>query len=140
MPQVQEMYNWPNVAQRTAAVYDLVAPDTPSGAVHAQTPPSWRRPSDELLARLRRYRSIGAWAGLVFCCIVLWLHWFWGLLEWQQPAADVDVAVDWPTGGCGQEACEQQQLHQEQEQVLGVEAEEGGGKGARRRRVARQHV
>lgn len=140
MPQVKEMYNWPNVAQRTAAVYDLIASDTPSGPVHSHTP-SCRRSSDELLARLRRYRSVGAWAGLVFCCIVLWLHWFWGLLEWQQPAAEVDVALDWPTGGggCGHEAWEQQRLHQEQEQVLGFKAEEGSDKGARKRRV-RQHV
>jgi len=83
--QVKEMYNWPNVAQRTVAVYNKLAA---APAV---------KPQQELLGRLRRYRAIGAWAGLIFCCIVVWLHWFWHLLEWQQPAADVDVAVDWPS-------------------------------------------
>lgn len=82
---VKEMYNWPNVAQRTVAVYNKLAA---APAV---------KPQQELLGRLRRYRAIGAWAGLIFCCIVVWLHWFWHLLEWQQPAADVDVAVDWPS-------------------------------------------
>lgn len=79
------MYNWPNVAARTAAVYDAVSA--------APTPTSQR---EQLLGRLRRYRTIGTWAGLIFCSIVVWLHWFWALLEWQQPAAAVDVAVDWP--------------------------------------------
>jgi hypothetical protein len=81
----------------------------------------------------------------VFCCIVLWLHWFWWLLEWQQPAAEVDVAVDWPTGGggvvavgCGRaDSGEQQRLQREQEEVLGAfkeEQAEGGGKDRVRRR------
>ncbi|KAF6266378.1 glycosyl transferase [Scenedesmus sp. NREL 46B-D3] len=69
---VRAMYNWPNVAQRTEAVYRaaLAAPAE----------------QDALLPRLRRYRSIGSWAGLLFCCVVVLLHWFWWLLEWQQPA------------------------------------------------------
>lgn len=81
--QVQAMYNWPNVAERTAAVYNKVL--------------STASNHDELLPRLRRYRSIGIWAGLVFCCIVVLLHWFWRFLEWQQPAAEVERAVDWPS-------------------------------------------
>lgn len=81
------MYNWPNVAARTAAVYDSLSATTPTATLS---------PQQQLLGRLRRYRAIGAWAGLIFCCIVVWLHWFWALLEFQQPAEDVDVAVDWP--------------------------------------------
>lgn len=76
------MYNWPNVAERTAAVYNTVLA---TASDH-----------DELLPRLRRYRSVGSWAGLVFCCIVVLLHWFWQFLEWQQPAEQVEPAVDWP--------------------------------------------
>ncbi|KAF8057928.1 hypothetical protein HT031_005874 [Scenedesmus sp. PABB004] len=79
---VAAMYSWPNVAARTAAVYDaaMAAPDS----------------QDALLARLRRFRRVGAWAGLVFVAIALALHWFWRLLEWQQPAAGVEAAPDWP--------------------------------------------
>eukprot|EP00879_Flechtneria_rotunda_P031931 GHRR01035037.1.p1 GENE.GHRR01035037.1~~GHRR01035037.1.p1 ORF type:complete len:101 (+),score=48.13 GHRR01035037.1:278-580(+) len=77
------MYNWPSVAHRTAAVYDSVM----------ATPNS----HDALLQRLRRYRCIGTWAGLVFCCVVVLLHWFWLFLEWQQPANEVEPAVDWPS-------------------------------------------
>lgn len=32
----------------------------------------------------------------------MWLHWFWALLEWQQPASEVDVAVDWPNSMRGE--------------------------------------
>eukprot|EP00878_Enallax_costatus_P023197 GHUV01024662.1.p1 GENE.GHUV01024662.1~~GHUV01024662.1.p1 ORF type:complete len:223 (+),score=76.63 GHUV01024662.1:670-1338(+) len=80
---VQAMYNWPDVAERTTAVYNKVL--------------STASDHDELLPRLIRYWSIGPWAGLVFCCIVVLLHWFWLFLEWQQPAADIDPAVDWPS-------------------------------------------
>jgi flagellar biosynthesis/type III secretory pathway M-ring protein FliF/YscJ len=51
-------------------------------------------------------------AGLLLCCIVLAMHWFWLLLEWQQPAEGVDVAVDWP-------------LQQQQGQKVVVEEKEG---------------
>lgn len=99
------MYNWPNVAQRTEAVYRaaLAAPAE----------------QDALLPRLRRYRSIGSWAGLLFCCVVVLLHWFWRLLEWQQPAQCVEPAADWPAIE-QMLACvdEQQKLRQWQRQQL----------------------
>jgi hypothetical protein len=44
----------------------------------------------------------------------MWLHWFWRLLEWQQPAAGVDVAVDWPTKQQQQQRDQAQQLDEEQ--------------------------
>ena len=115
--QVKEMYNWPNVAQRTVAVYDRLAalPTIP--------------PRQELLSRLRRYRSIGAWAGLVFCCIVMWLHWFWCLLEWQQPAAGVNMAADWPSI---------QDMMQGGDDDSGGGAGKAGGEGGRGRGEARQ--
>lgn len=102
MLQVQAMYNWPNVAERTAAVYNTVL--------------STASNHDELLPRLRRYRSIGAWAGLVFCCIVVLLHWFWLFLEWQQPVAEVEAAVNWPSiqQMLGEDAVQQQQKRVEQ--------------------------
>lgn len=95
--QVKEMYNWPNVAQRTVAVYDKLAQASAAATPKTAAAAADRQPQQELLSRLRRYRAIGAWAGLIFCCIVMWLHWFWCLLEWQQPAAQVDMAVDWPS-------------------------------------------
>ncbi len=51
---------------------------------------------DALIARLRRYSSCGVWAGKIFCAIILWLHVWWWLLEWLDPAAGIDAAVDWP--------------------------------------------
>jgi hypothetical protein len=106
--QVRAMYNWPNVAQRTEAVYRaaLAAPQE----------------HDALLPRLRRYRSIGSWAGPLFCCVVVLLHWFWRLLEWQQPAEGVEAAADWPgitqTLKCadGQQQMRQPQVQQQQQQ------------------------
>jgi hypothetical protein len=78
---------------------------------------------DALLSRLRRYRTVGTWAGLVFCCIVVFLHWFWLFLEWQQPAEDVELAVSWPSlkqmlGGAVPEHRVQAQLVQQQQAVL----------------------
>jgi phosphatidylinositol glycan class A protein len=108
------MYNWPNVAQRTEAVYRaaLAAPAE----------------QDALLPRLRRYRSIGSWAGLLFCCVVVLLHWFWRLLEWQQPADCVEPAADWP-GIAQMLRCsdsQQQQKAQQQQQNSGRSAQQAG--------------
>jgi hypothetical protein len=106
------MYNWPNVAQRTEAVYRaaLAAPAE----------------QDALLPRLRRYRSIGSWAGLLFCCVVVLLHWFWRLLEWQQPAEGVEPAADWPgiaqMLGCAD--VQQQQKARRQQQKSGGSAQQ----------------
>jgi hypothetical protein len=134
------MYSWPNVAQRTAAVYDTLAAAgaADAGGAAAAAGAAGRCSSStaadtststtsrasriaaaqrQLLPRLRRYRGIGPWAGLVMCCIVLWLHWFWLLLEWTQPAEQVDVAPDWPAlDGSGDAACEGQQQQQQQQQ------------------------
>lgn len=76
------MYSWPDVAARTVSVYDTVA-SAPAAA-------------DALLPRLRRYRRVGAWAGLLFCAIAVMLRWMCVLLEWQQPSAMVEAAPDWP--------------------------------------------
>jgi hypothetical protein len=96
------MYNWPNVAQRTEAVYRAALAAQPD--------------QDALLPRLRRYRSIGSWAGLLFCCVVVLLHWFWRLLEWQQPGEGVEPAADWPSLdamlGCASKQQQQQLSHQ----------------------------
>jgi hypothetical protein len=80
-PQVRNMYNWHNVAQRTLKVYHQ-ALDTPT--------------DDSLLARLQRHRSTGLVAGWLFCLIVLGLHFWWRVAEWLQPVADIDRAEDWP--------------------------------------------
>lgn len=105
------MYNWPNVAQRTTTVYNKLAA--------AAAAASCRSPTQQLLPRLRRYRAIGAWAGLVLCCVVLWLHWFWLLLQWQQPAEQVDAAVDWPSMAEMLQGCSMEEQAGEQRQRRG---------------------
>jgi hypothetical protein len=128
------MYNWPNVAQRTVAVYDKLA-SLPSIS-----------PQAELLSRLRRYRAIGTWAGLIFCCIMVWLHCFCALLEWQQPVEGVDMAVDWPSvqqqqqrqGEESKRKMQKQQDKQQQRQDEHGQKQEGGGNGAVLHRRARR--
>lgn len=105
LAQVREMYNWPNVAERTAAVYDAALATDVAG--------------DALLPRLRRYASVGRVAGLVFCAIAVLLHWFWRFLEWQQPAAGIELAPDWPS------VAEMLQWEEEEEELGGTAANDG---------------
>jgi phosphatidylinositol glycan class A protein len=75
------MYDWGDVAARTLRVYDAATSDP--------------RP-DGLLPRLRRCVHAGPWAGPLWCCVLVLLHWWWRLLEWWTPAKEIERAPDWP--------------------------------------------
>jgi phosphatidylinositol glycan class A protein len=77
---VARMYNWDAVAERTEQVYAKVC----------------ALPDSSLLHRLQLYHGIGPVAGLLACVIAAVLHLFVVLLEWQQPAEEVERALDWP--------------------------------------------
>ncbi|RLN71576.1 hypothetical protein BBJ28_00024904 [Nothophytophthora sp. Chile5] len=76
---VAQMYNWDAVAERTEQVYAQVC----------------ARPDNSLLLRLQLYHGIGPVAGLLACVIAAVLHLYVVFLEWWQPAADIERALDW---------------------------------------------
>lgn len=76
---VAQMYNWETVAERTEAVYEKVR----------------ALPETSLLDRLQLYHGIGPVAGLLACVLVAVLHLYVVFLEWWQPAAEIELAIDW---------------------------------------------
>lgn len=76
---VAKMYNWDAVAERTEKIYDQVR----------------ALPDSSLLHRLQLYQGIGPVAGMLACVIAAVLHLYVVLLEWWQPAADIERALDW---------------------------------------------
>ncbi|KAF1781010.1 PIGA, GPI anchor biosynthesis [Phytophthora cactorum] len=77
--QVAKMYNWDAVAVRTEKVYEKVC----------------ALPDSSLLHRLQLYHGIGPVAGMLACIIAAVLHLYVVFLEWWQPAADIELALDW---------------------------------------------
>ncbi|KAI3636506.1 hypothetical protein MIR68_005451 [Amoeboaphelidium protococcarum] len=73
--EIQKMYSWMDVAERTERVYSsiLEMPDVP------------------LIERLRRFYGCGMWAGKLFCCIVALNYIFLLFLEWLYPRSDIDL-------------------------------------------------
>ncbi|XP_050898295.1 phosphatidylinositol N-acetylglucosaminyltransferase subunit A isoform X3 [Lathyrus oleraceus] len=65
---MRELYSWHDVSKRTEIVYDRAL-----------------KCSDQnLLERLSRYLSCGAWAGKIFCLVMIFNFLLWHLLElWQ---------------------------------------------------------
>jgi len=76
---MKDLYSWSDVALRTVVVYDraLISDNV------------------NLLQRLSRYYGCGAWAGKLFCLVMILDFILWCLLEWWQPVKNVDVAPDW---------------------------------------------
>ncbi|KAK7261323.1 hypothetical protein RIF29_27632 [Crotalaria pallida] len=75
---MKELYNWQDVAKRTEIVYD-----------HAL-----KCSNQNLLERLSRYLSCGAWAGKLFCLVMMVGFLLWQLLEILQPADDIEEVPD----------------------------------------------
>lgn len=75
--QVQIMYSWRDVAERTERVYQGIMGDIPKDEFYGYYPgPSWetggRVRSFPLIDRLKRYYGCGVWAGKLFClCAVI---------------------------------------------------------------------
>ncbi|CAI8618185.1 unnamed protein product [Vicia faba] len=73
---MRELYSWHDVAKRTEIVYDRAL-----------------KCSDQnLLERLPRYLSCGAWAGKIFCLVMIFNFLLWHLLELWQPADGIEKA------------------------------------------------
>ncbi|KAI5384492.1 hypothetical protein KIW84_013227 [Lathyrus oleraceus] len=75
---MRELYSWHDVSKRTEIVYDRAL-----------------KCSDQnLLERLSRYLSCGAWAGKIFCLVMIFNFLLWHLLELWQPADEIEEAPD----------------------------------------------
>ncbi|KAE8732857.1 phosphatidylinositol N-acetylglucosaminyltransferase gpi3 subunit-like isoform X2 [Hibiscus syriacus] len=75
---MKNLYNWNDVAKRTEIVYNRAL-----------------KCSDQsLLERLSRYLSCGAWAGKLFCLVMIIDFLIWRLLELLQPAKDIEEVPD----------------------------------------------
>ncbi|KAL6200785.1 hypothetical protein ACLB2K_030566 [Fragaria x ananassa] len=75
---MKELYNWHDVAKRTEIVYDRAL----------------KCSKQSLLKRLSRYLSCGAWAGKLFCLVMIIDFIFWHLLQRWQPAKDIEEVPD----------------------------------------------
>ncbi|TDH71858.1 hypothetical protein CCR75_009061 [Bremia lactucae] len=76
---VAKMYNWDSVAIRTEKIYEKVHD----------------LPDCSLLHRLQLYYGIGPVSGMLACFIAAVLHLYVVFLEWWQPAAEIELALDW---------------------------------------------
>ncbi|KAL0359719.1 UNVERIFIED_CONTAM: Phosphatidylinositol N-acetylglucosaminyltransferase subunit A [Sesamum angustifolium] len=75
---MKKLYSWHDVAKRTEIVYDQ----------------AFKCSNQNLLERLPRYLSCGAWAGKLFCMVMIINFLFWGLLQLWQPDKDIEVVPD----------------------------------------------
>ncbi|XP_014496465.1 phosphatidylinositol N-acetylglucosaminyltransferase subunit A isoform X3 [Vigna radiata var. radiata] len=75
---MRELYNWHDVAKRTEIVYDRAL----------------KCSNQNLLERLSRYLFCGAWAGKLFCLVMIVGFLLWQLLELWQPEDDIEEVSD----------------------------------------------
>ncbi|XP_043712060.1 phosphatidylinositol N-acetylglucosaminyltransferase subunit A-like [Telopea speciosissima] len=75
---MKELYSWHDVARRTEVVYDRALKCT----------------DENLLERLSRYLTCGAWAGKLFCLVMIIDFLLWHLLKLWQPAEDIEEVPD----------------------------------------------
>ncbi|KAF3432599.1 hypothetical protein FNV43_RR27339 [Rhamnella rubrinervis] len=71
---MKELYSWHDVARRTEIVYDRAL----------------QCPNQSLVGRLSRYLSCGAWAGKLFCLVMIIDFVLWRLLQLWQPAENIE--------------------------------------------------
>ncbi|GAB2285065.1 hypothetical protein Dimus_019521 [Dionaea muscipula] len=75
---MKNLYSWHDVAKRTETVYDRAMECS----------------DQSLMERLSRYLSCGAWAGKLFCLVMIVEYLFWCLLKVLQPAEDIEEVPD----------------------------------------------
>ncbi|XP_011070009.1 phosphatidylinositol N-acetylglucosaminyltransferase subunit A [Sesamum indicum] len=75
---MKKLYSWHDVAKRTEIVYDR----------------AFKCSNQNLLEHLPRYLSCGAWAGKLFCMVMIINFLFWGFLQLWQPDKDIEVVPD----------------------------------------------
>ncbi|KAK9214479.1 hypothetical protein WN944_006471 [Citrus x changshan-huyou] len=86
---MKKLYNWHDVAKRTEIVYDRALECPNQNLV-------------ERLSRLQladaimfvRYLSCGAWAGKLFCLVMIIDYLLWRFLELWKPAEDIEEVPD----------------------------------------------
>ncbi|KAF5744732.1 hypothetical protein HS088_TW07G00311 [Tripterygium wilfordii] len=76
---MKKLYSWHDVARRTEIVYDRAL----------------RCSNQNLLERLSRYLSCGAWAGKLFFLVMIIDFLLWRLLQLLQPEEDIDVVPEY---------------------------------------------
>jgi phosphatidylinositol glycan class A protein len=105
--QIQTMYSWTDVAERTERVYDGI-----SGAISEQEFYGIENPDADitwsavrgrsgisnfaLIDRLKRYYGCGVWAGKLFCICIVVDYLLFVVLEFLFPRSQIDLARDWP--------------------------------------------
>ena len=98
--QVTQMYQWPDIALRTSAVYRGVMSSSRD---------------DSMVGRLKRYYKCGAVFGKLCCCVVAVSAMYLAFLEWWEPALAFDLAPDFALSAsknsssrpCGHKECRQ---------------------------------
>ncbi|XP_010495845.1 PREDICTED: phosphatidylinositol N-acetylglucosaminyltransferase gpi3 subunit-like [Camelina sativa] len=75
---MKKLYSWQDVAKRTEIVYDRAL----------------KCSNRNLLERLSRFLSCGAWAGKLFCMVMILDYLLWRLLQLLQPDEDIEEAPD----------------------------------------------
>ncbi|XP_026392877.1 phosphatidylinositol N-acetylglucosaminyltransferase subunit A-like [Papaver somniferum] len=75
---LKQLYSWHDVARRTEVVYDRALTCS----------------EENLLPRLSRYLTCGAWAGKLFCLVMIIDFLLWHLLQLWQPFEDIDEVPD----------------------------------------------
>lgn len=78
--EVRLMYDWDNVAARTEVVYKTMC----------------LMPNLPLLERMRKFLACGLYFGKINCLLAALDFLIWKMLEWYQPASDIDPAIDFP--------------------------------------------
>jgi len=87
--EVSRMYSWHDVARRTEQVYRKVV----------------GLPAIGLRARLLAFLRVGPFSGKIFMLVAALDTLLWWLLEWLQPAADVEVAQEFSPGPFAEDVC-----------------------------------
>ncbi|KMT18083.1 hypothetical protein BVRB_2g032740 [Beta vulgaris subsp. vulgaris] len=75
---MKRLYSWHDVAKRTERVYEWAL----------------KCADQNLLERLSRYLACGAWAGKLFCLVMIINYLFWCFLKLWQPEEEIEEAPD----------------------------------------------
>jgi phosphatidylinositol glycan class A protein len=75
---IRSMYSWADVTKRTETVYNNIA----------------ALPFPTLADRLLKYATVGPFAGILVCWIVLSMHVMWRFCEWYWPRENIEICPD----------------------------------------------
>ncbi|KAL5726107.1 phosphatidylinositol N-acetylglucosaminyltransferase [Ranunculus cassubicifolius] len=81
---MKSLYSWHDVAKRTEVVYDRALSCS----------------NENLIERLPRYLACGAWAGKLFCVVMIINFLLWHLLQLWKPSEDIEEVPDYVLPHC----------------------------------------